>query len=256
MGNDRVLRETARLDEYDIVLTGMKFGQVVTEVSQLETGVGTRALCLQDDLLLRVTKDGTAVTYSLDVTADTVVQARKGLYSQGAVVAKTNVVACGVVDSYVYVLTSTGDIEIVRSGEGGRSMITSAIYGEAVALAGVLTEGRQGFLIIGASSGELSVLRSGTFQAGSPTTKPLLDGEPFTVAHLAAGSGNFGSIYRDGVVAVLDDANALHLVPWAGLARALDLEAVSTITLRPQAAAAAPDFAVPSPQIAPPSLDQ
>ena len=50
---------------------------------------------------------------------------------------------------------------------------------------------------------------------------------------LATGSGNFGSIYRDGVVAMLTGPD-LVLLPWAGIARAAGLEGVGSASLRPR----------------------
>ena len=60
------------------------------------------------------------------------------------------------------------------------------------------------------------------------------DGAPVTqVSALAAGSGNFGSLYRDGVVAMVAGGE-LVLLPWAGVARAAGLEGTSTLSLRPE----------------------
>ena len=56
------------------------------------------------------------------------------------------------------------------------------------------------------------------------------DDAPLT--RLAAGSGNFGGVYRDGVVAVLDDQNRLKLLPWSAVARAIGAP-IETVSLRP-----------------------
>ena len=62
---------------------------------------------------------------------------------------------------------------------------------------------------------------------------------------LAAGSGNFGGVYRDGVVAVLDDRNRLKLVPWSSVARAIGAP-VESVSLRPETAATDPFLVRPT----------
>ena len=61
--------------------------------------------------------------------------------------------------------------------------------------------------------------------------------EPY--ARIAAGSGNFGGVHRDGVVVVLDAENRLMAAPWSGIARAVGAP-VETASRRPEPEDAAP----------------
>jgi hypothetical protein len=47
---------------------------------------------------------------------------------------------------------------------------------------------------------------------------------------IAAGSGNFGGVYRDGVLALLGADNTLSLVPWLGVSNRFDGAAVRTVS--------------------------
>ncbi|MEM9988880.1 MAG: hypothetical protein AAF723_05105, partial [Pseudomonadota bacterium] len=58
-----------------------------------------------------------------------------------------------------------------------------------------------------------------------------IEGEEVKPSQFALGSGNFGTVYRDGAIAILTDENALYLLPWLGVQTALDIEAPS-ISLR------------------------
>ncbi|MEM1410662.1 MAG: hypothetical protein AAGG79_07980, partial [Pseudomonadota bacterium] len=46
---------------------------------------------------------------------------------------------------------------------------------------------------------------------------------PVRAEMILAEGGNFGGILRDGMVAVLDDGGALHVVPWSAVANGLGL---------------------------------
>ena len=107
----------------------------------------------------------------------------------------------------------------------------AAIFEAGTATARV--EAERQVLIHAPNNAELVV----TWDEGSAGTVRLRQGnvaDDTPIRLVAAGSGNFGGVYRDGVVAVLDAENRLKLIPWSSLARAVGAP-VETSSLRPAA---------------------
>ena len=90
---------------------------------------------------------------------------------------------------------------------------------------------------------------------GGEAVTVVEDGEALAVARAAAGSGNFGSVYRDGVLAVLDADGTLRLVPWAGLARAVGATPESASIRPPRAVSTPPELRIELPEIELPGQD-
>lgn len=123
-------------------------------------------------------------------------------------------------------------------GLGGASLVLTA-EGDTMVLS---PEGEQiGFNEIGLVSGNAVDLAAFNTDIGPIVVYLLddgrleIDGERLSIdglasgkaVRLAGGSGNFGGVYRDGVLGVVSDAGELGLIPWSALTTALDLDAPS-----------------------------
>ncbi len=150
-----------------------------------------------------------------------------------------------------------GDIQIVEVGtdDDGQANLTLGPVIETGGIdgcdgigAGLVFAGDEAQLILNAegnleATGQpieaMPVISSGGTAVGVTANNGLLrvgstsllvetaDNAPILPRLVEATGGNYGGVLRDGAIAVLDENNTLHLVPWSGAASAAGLEAVS-----------------------------
>lgn len=108
--------------------------------------------------------------------------------------------------------------------DGGMGLTPSDIDTSADARQGCEEAGK---IVMPQDSGAPSffLLENGSLQTGETLFSFTLDNVPVRVTRLEAGAGNFGGIYRNGVMAVLTEQNELGLVSWLAVANYLDLPA-------------------------------
>lgn len=228
------------------------------EVAAVPAPGGTRALCALGGTVLRVSADGAASLYGVTPGENAAVAE--------PVPALDGAAGCAASREGFFVLGADGGVaELSPNGE-------SDGYGDlfggtpATALAAVTVSESGGYLLAGGADGTIRALPFPLEDgAEAARTAPQREGvtDDAAIAVLAAGSGNFGSIYRDGVVAVLDAEGALKLLPWAGLARALGIEETTTVARRslnaegrPEGGPTVPEAATgPEPDVDAPRFD-
>lgn len=177
------------------------------------------ALCMIGDTLLVLGQEATAYQIKADGSA----QVRFTLPANGAT-------HCASTSERFLIVGADGPLRSVDvTGQG--SLVDDAYDARPVAgLGAVTTEG--GDALVYLSAGTLHVDGPGL---GHVPVSVVRDGVTLPGATmLAAGSGNFGSVYRDGVVAMVAN-DELVLLPWAGVARAADMDGTSTVSPRPRA---------------------
>ena len=195
------------------------------------------SLCAAGSTVLMTAKAGETLLY------------RRGDESGPVPVEIETPMACAGTKDAFYVLSGGG---LSRIGADGATSAAQAGFGEAAVtqLTAVQTGTDEGYLLGADAEGQLylSAFPAGDALAPQPITVTR-DGEPLgPLSALAAGSGNFGSVYRDGLVAALTAGGELVLIPWAGLTNAAGLGEVSTVSLRPRAEAA-PEAPVVTPTL-------
>ena len=192
------------------------------------------ALCMIGDTLLVVGMEATGYAIGRDGTAEAVFTQPGGA---GAL--------CAATDERFFVAVPDAPLRSFDAG-GGAPLVDDDYAGARLdALAAVATP--EGAALVTLSGGRFSVDGPGL----APARVDLIrDGAPVTgMTAMTAGSGNYGSIYRDGVVAVVADGELL-LLPWAGVARAAGLEGTQTESLRPaEAATPEPEIRIDLPEI-------
>lgn len=230
----------------EVVLFRMGADRVPVEAGRLDAPGGSRALCMTGERLVRLGPDGAATAYDLTSSGDALMASPSDERAEDAV-------ACAATRDVVYL--ASGDGSITATGPDARRY---SLDGKGVGLAALATGPASAgdVLLVGDARGAVTAVFAAEAAEDRPSAALLLDDEVVAATRLAAGSGNLGGIYRDGVVAVLDEGNALHLVPWAGLARALGAEPES-VSLRPgeEATARGPDLSLPALEARPPALD-
>ncbi|MEO1657673.1 MAG: hypothetical protein AAFR65_08120 [Pseudomonadota bacterium] len=192
--------------------------------------------------VLALSSDGTLSAYTLDGTLLTSVDVPGGEHED---VCAAGGLAAILVD---------GDIQIVEVGTDdtgdadlslGPVIETGGIDGCDGTAAGLVFAGDEAQLILNADGNlvptgqpieAMPVISAGGTAIGITATNGLIrvsdtsllvetpDGAPILPRFVEATGGNFGGILRDGAVAVLDDQNTLHVVPWSGVADAAGLE--------------------------------
>ena len=175
------------------------------------------ALCMIGSTLLVVGAEATGYGIGADGTARTLFSVSGG---DGAF--------CGTTDERFYVLVPGEPLRSVDAS-GANPMVDDAYAGAAP----------DGFAVAATPQGRaFVVLEDGALSVdgpGVPRTQVRVVREGAAAPApdvIAAGSGNFGSLYRDGVVAMVAGGE-LMLLPWAGVARAAGLEGTQTVSLRP-----------------------
>ena len=121
----------------------------------------------------------------------------------------------------------------LTSAQAPAAQDRAAIFGGGTATAQI--EAERQVLIHAPGTAQLVVTWDEGRAEGSAGAVSLRQGnvaDDAPIRLVAAGSGNFGGVYRDGVVAVLDMENRLKLIPWSSLARAVGAPVEST-SLRP-----------------------
>ena len=178
------------------------------------------ALCMIGDTLLVVGAEATAYRVTPDGAAET-------LYTKPA----QGAVHCAATDDRFYLAGAEGPVRSFDAG-GGAPMMDDAYDGLAIDGFGVV-QTPDGEAVVTLSGGALTVDGPGLGR----TEVGVLNGQETLrgATNVAAGSGNFGSVYRDGVIAMIADGD-LVLLPWAGVARAAGLEGTETVSLRPREA--------------------
>ena len=138
---------------------------------------------------------------------------------------------CGVTAERFYVAVPGEPLRSVNA-RGADPRVDDAYAGAALSgFAAVRTP--EGPAFVALEDGALSVDGPGLGRTGIEVARD--SGAVPAPTALAAGSGNYGSIYRDGVVAMVAGGELL-LMPWAGVARAAGLEGTQTVSLRPAGA--------------------
>lgn len=177
------------------------------------------ALCMIGSTLLVVGAEATGYGIGEDGAAQTLF-ALPGYGGAGA--------ACGTTDERFFVLVPGEPLRSVDAS-GANPMVDDAYAGASP----------DGFAVVATPQGRAFVVAEGGALSvdgpGVPRTEVevVRDGGAAPAPDvIAAGSGNFGSLYRDGVVAMVAGGE-LMLLPWAGVARAAGLEGTETVSLRP-----------------------
>ena len=175
------------------------------------------ALCMIGSTLLVVGAEATGYAVDPDGTAQTLFSLPGG-----------NGAFCGTTDERFYVLVPGQPLRSVDAS-GANAMVDDT-YARARP---------QGFAVAATPEGRaFVVLEGGALSVDGPgvprtQVEVVRDGGAAPAPDvIAAGSGNFGSLYRDGVVAMVAGGE-LMLLPWAGVARAAGLEGTQTVSLRP-----------------------
>ena len=215
--------------------------RTLTRVGSVEAEAG--ALCMVGDALLVVSREATVYRVTPEGTAETL-----------ATLPASPEAGCAATAERFYLSEPDGPLRSFAP-DGGRELVDDAYAGvPAEALTAVSTPSGPALLYL--VRGELVVDGPGLAHAPVTVTQ---DGAPLPAPGvMAAGSGNFGSLYRDGAVAMISDGE-LVLLPWAGIARAAGLGEAEAVSLRPrEAVTQAPTLQIELPEIeaaAPPAQE-
>jgi hypothetical protein len=200
-----------------------------------EAGGGDAALCMVGSTLLRAATTGVTV-YALDVEAGDLAAERTDLDVTGT--------ACAATEDRFFLKTGATTVVSLGAGGGGQEadiQISGEDWANLGAIAAIAEEAGRGTLIAVTESGSLVGVPypfEGTEPSASVTPTRAGQEDSGVVQAMAAGSGNFGSVYRDGVVALVDGEGQLKLMPWAGLSRALKTGSTTSRSLRSRDAGA------------------
>ncbi|WOI52469.1 hypothetical protein [Parvularcula sp. LCG005] len=215
--------------------------RTLTLLGAVEAANGAKALCFLGRDLLRIDESGRQHAIRLTIEDDSVT-------GTTAPMAGPSAKGCTSTGKAIYVLAENGNVQKANIGDQTGSAEVPPSNPAAISIAALPTTKGPVFL---------SLLPDGTLQVGRdaiPVTGFADDRAAVLSQAITVGPGNFGGVYRDGVVGVLTRKNELKLIPWLGIANATDSDA-STISLMPQVTSEdsqSPQVAVP--QIEVPSL--
>ncbi|MBB4658572.1 hypothetical protein [Parvularcula dongshanensis] len=211
------------------------------EVGRLPAPDGTRALCARGDLLLRADGGGRVSLSRIEIGDGRAVRTEETplRFATSCAAAASSFFVLSE-EGLVATLDDMGDLDATYEEAFGEGRVTDLV---------ALSADEDEALLIALDEQD----RFRLAQANAPLVSLASAQERGRagIGALAAGSGNYGSIYRDGVLAVLDQGQTLKLVPWVGLSRSFGVgqsETVGPRTLNAEAVSgpAAPQIELPS----------